>query len=147
MFIADEADTLFDMGFFEDVSSILKQCTHPTLNKAYFSATMQPAIEEVLKAEMADPIKLTVGIKNAANVQIEQKLIYCGKEDGKRYAMKNLIREGFVPPMLIFVQNKHRAIELHKELVYEGIKVDSIHGGKPKETRDEIVMNFRKEQI
>jgi len=41
--------------------------------------------------------------------------------------------------MLIFVQNKKWAIELNKELVYEGIKVDAIHGGKPKETWDEIV--------
>jgi ATP-dependent RNA helicase DDX52/ROK1 len=70
MFIADEADTLFDMGFFEDVSFILKACTNPHLNKAYFSATMQPAIEEVLKQDMGDPVKLTVGIKNAANTQI-----------------------------------------------------------------------------
>lgn len=70
MFIADEADTLFDMGFFEDVSLILKQCTNANLNKAYFSATMQPAIEAVLKEEMADPVKLTIGIKNAAAKQI-----------------------------------------------------------------------------
>ena len=70
MFIADEADTLFDMGFFEDVSLILKQCTNVSLNKAYFSATMQPTIEAVLKEEMADPVKLTIGIKNAAAKQI-----------------------------------------------------------------------------
>jgi len=44
--------------------------------------------------------------------------------------------------MLIFVQNKKRAIELHNELVYEGIKVDSIHGGKPKENWDDIIKMF-----
>ena len=49
LFIADEADTLFDLGFFESVSTILQKCTHKALQKCYFSATMQPAIEEVLK--------------------------------------------------------------------------------------------------
>jgi len=66
MFVADEADTLFDLGFFEDVSTILKKCTSKKLQKVYFSATMQPAIEEVLKSDMVDPIKITIGLKNAA---------------------------------------------------------------------------------
>jgi len=48
---------------------------------------MQPAIEEVLKSEMRDPIKVTVGIKNAAAKKIVQKLVYCGREEGKKYAM------------------------------------------------------------
>jgi len=49
LFIADEADTLFDLGFFEDANSILQRCTNKKLQRCYFSATMHPAIEEVLK--------------------------------------------------------------------------------------------------
>lgn len=62
MFIADEADTLFDMGFYEEVNTILSKCGNPKLSKSFFSATMQPAIEVVLKNEMRDPIKVTVGL-------------------------------------------------------------------------------------
>jgi ATP-dependent RNA helicase DDX52/ROK1 len=50
--------------------------------------------------------------------------VYCGKEDGKLVAMRQIVYEGLKPPCLIFVQSKHRAIELFNELVYDGINVD-----------------------
>ncbi len=49
--------------------------------------------------------------------------------------------------MLIFVQNKKRAVELNAELVYEGVKVEAIHGGVLKETRDDIVKRFREGKL
>lgn len=70
LFIADEADTLFDLGFFEDANSILQKCTNRKLQRCYFSATMQPAIEEVLKQDMPNYVKVIIGVKNAASKQI-----------------------------------------------------------------------------
>ena len=119
------------------------KCTNPALQSSYFSATMQPAIEEMLRHTMSDPIKVTCGIKNATAENVEQKLVYCGTEEGKMYALRNIFRDGFIPPMLIFVQNKARGLELYNELVYEGISCNLIHGDRIKEQRDEVVMKFR----
>lgn len=45
--------------------------------------------------------------------------------------------------MLIFVQSKHRAKQLYKELKFDGVNVDVIHADKKKEDRDEIIKQFR----
>jgi len=49
------------------------------------------------------------------------------------------LKEGFEPPMLIFVQSKQRAKELYKELIFDGVNVNVIHGDKKKHERDEII--------
>jgi ATP-dependent RNA helicase DDX52/ROK1 len=141
--VVDEADALFEMGFIKQVNEIIKGCTHSELQKSYFSATMLPAIEEVLRENMNDPIKITSCISNATNSNIEQKLVYCGGEEGKIYALRNIFRDGFVPPMLVFVQSKERAIELYNELGYEGVSVSVITGDVIKGQRDENVNKLR----
>ena len=145
--VVDEADALFDMGFLDQVDQIIKHWTNSWLQKSYFSATMQPVIEDLLKQHMNDPIKITVGIKNATATSVAQRLVYWGNEDGKIYALRNIFRDGFNPPMLVFVQNKQRALDLYKELIYEGVTVNVIHGDRIKIQRDEIVNKFRNGKI
>ena len=68
-----------------------------------FSATMQPGIEEIVRNVMTnDPIKVTIGIKNATATSVKQKLVYVGNEDGKLRTLRQEIEDGFEPPMLIF---------------------------------------------
>lgn len=74
--VIDEADALFDMGFLDQVDKIIKHCTCPTIQKSFFSATMNPAVSDLLFQNMNDPIKITVGIKNATASTVSQKLIY-----------------------------------------------------------------------
>ncbi len=52
--------------------------------------------------------------------------MYVGTESGKLMAIKNLLKKGFEPPILIFVQSKKRANDLFKELVLEKVNVDVI---------------------
>ena len=68
-----------------------------------FSATMQPAIEEIVRNVMTnDPIKVQIGIKNATCGLVKQRLVYVGSEDGKLSTLRQEISDGFEPPMLIF---------------------------------------------
>mmetsp|Transcript_14497 Transcript_14497/g.10454 ORF Transcript_14497/g.10454 Transcript_14497/m.10454 type:complete len:109 (+) Transcript_14497:273-599(+) len=57
--------------------------------------------------------------------------------------LRQIVRGGFKPPMIIFLQSKERAKELFHELIYEGVNVNVIHADKKKEERDEIVKQFR----
>ncbi len=57
---------------------------------------------------------------------------------------RTLIREGLTPPCLVFVSSKERAVELHRELMYDGgMRVDSIHADQPVAQRNAAVDNFR----
>ena len=85
------------------------------------------------------PIKVQIGIRNATASTVQQRLIYTGNEDGKLTTLRQELRDGYEPPMLIFVQSKHRAKQLYKELKFDGLNIDVIHADKKKEERDEII--------
>ena len=83
--------------------------------------------------------------RNITAVGIEQELKYVGNEAGKLLAIKNTFKEGFQPPILIFVQSKKRANDLYKELVLEKINVDVISGDRSQpEVRRLFILNFFK---
>ncbi|KAF0747855.1 hypothetical protein AaE_007563 [Aphanomyces astaci] len=100
-------------------------------------------VEEMAQSVLKDPIKISIGTKNAGATTINQKLMFVGKEEGKLVAMKQLIQEGLKLPVLLFVQNKDRAKQLYQELVYDGINVGAIHADRTKEQRDKVIKDFR----
>lgn len=73
---------------------------------------MQPTIEDLVHSVLADPVKVVIGEANAAADLVEQKLVFCGREDGKLVALRQLVREGIRPPVLIFVQSVERAMQV-----------------------------------
>lgn len=62
-------------------------------------------------------------------------------------AVRNLFKEGFEPPILIFVETKERAEYLFKELIYENINVDLISSDRTQQQRDNTMRSFRQGKI
>ncbi|XP_013929348.1 PREDICTED: probable ATP-dependent RNA helicase DDX52 [Thamnophis sirtalis] len=85
--------------------------------------------------------------RNAAVETVDQELLFVGSETGKLLAMRDLVKKGFTPPVLVFVQSIERAKELFHELVYEGINVDVIHADRTQQQRDNVVRSFRAGKI
>ena len=125
--VLDEGDRLLELGFLEQVDEILSACSSPNIRHYLFSATLPANIEELAKTLMRDPVRVMVGIKNAAPETVKQQLIFVGAEEGKLLAIRQLVQRGIRPPVLIFVQSIERAKELFHELIYDGINVDVIH--------------------
>ena len=143
LLVMDEADKLFELGFLESIDEIIASCGAKT-QRAMFSATIPPQIEEMAKSVLRDPVEVTVGTKNAGADTIDQQLMFVGQEQGKLIAIRQLVQQGqLLPPTLIFVQSKERAKSLHQELVYDGIKVEAIHAERTQAQRDDIVKRFR----
>ncbi|KAG0235094.1 RNA-dependent ATPase rok1 [Actinomortierella wolfii] len=145
--ILDEADKLLEQGFLEQTDEIFAACSHPSLQKSLFSATLPSGVEALANTFMRSPIRIVIGSKNAATETINQKLVYCGSEEGKLVAIRQQIQGGLKPPVLIFVQSIERAKELFHELIYDGIHVDVIHSERTKAQRDKIVESFRQGKI
>ncbi|KAF9538251.1 RNA-dependent ATPase rok1 [Mortierella hygrophila] len=145
--ILDEADKLLEQGFLEQTDEIFAACSHPSLQKSLFSATLPSGVEALASTFMRSPIRIVIGSKNAATETINQKLVYCGSEEGKLIAIRQLIQGGLKPPVLIFVQSIERAKELFHELIYDGIHVDVIHSERTKAQRDKIVESFRQGKV
>ncbi|KAJ1796270.1 RNA-dependent ATPase rok1 [Coemansia sp. RSA 2399] len=144
--VLDEADTLMDSGFLEQVDEIIAACSSSSsssLQISLFSATMPSSVEEMARTIMKDPIRVIVGTQNAATETIDQNLVFVGQENGKLVDLRNMITAGFKPPCLIFVQSIERAKELFHELVFEGINVDVIHSERTQTQRNRIIQKFR----
>ncbi|RUS90256.1 hypothetical protein EGW08_001945, partial [Elysia chlorotica] len=144
--IVDESDKLFEAGkrgFRDQLGAIYKACSSPKLHRAMFSATFAQDVEEWCKLNLDNVVQVYVGAKNTATNTVDQRLIFTGDEDGKLVAFRNLIKEGISPPVLVFVQSKERARELHTELMYDGIHIDVIHADRPQDQRDQVIRDFR----
>ena len=66
-------------------------------------------MKELAESVLRDPVFLTIGTDNAGAVDIDQRLVYVGKEEGKLLAIRQLVQEGLRPPVLVFLQSKDRA--------------------------------------
>jgi ATP-dependent RNA helicase DDX52/ROK1 len=150
--VVDESDKLFEEGsqrrsFREQLAVIYKSCDSTKLRRAMFSATYTPEVEEWCNLNLDNLVTVYIGAKNSAVDTIEQQLEFVGNEHGKLFAIRNLIRQGITPPVLIFVQSKERAKALFNELVYDGINVDVIHSDRSQLQRETVVKGFRSGKV
>lgn len=141
--ILDEADKLFDMGFSEQIDACLHACTHPNIVRSLFSATLPETVEILARSVLRDPLRITVGERNISATSVHQKLLFVGRENGKFLAIRQLIRDGLRPPVLVFVNTKDKAKQVHRELMFEGVHVDSLHASQSHAAREKAVEKFR----
>ncbi|KAG7484796.1 hypothetical protein MATL_G00054120 [Megalops atlanticus] len=148
--VVDESDKLFEdgkTGFREQLATIFLACSSPKIRRAFFSATVALDVEQWCRLNLDNLVSVNIGPRNTAAETVEQELLFVGTENGKLLAMRDLIKKGFMPPVLVFVQSIERARELFHELVYEGINVDVIHADRTQQQRDNVVSSFRAGKI
>ncbi|KIO26766.1 hypothetical protein M407DRAFT_74078 [Tulasnella calospora MUT 4182] len=142
--VLDEADNLLDTDFGKQTEEVLESCTHPDLQKCIFSATLPQVAERVAKRVLVDPVRVVVGVKDSASLNVAQTLTYCGTEVGKLFALRQLLATSPPLPMLIFVQSKERAKQLYQELLYDNLTVDQLHSDMTSKQRIESVARMRR---
>lgn len=135
-------------AFLNQVDEILAECPDgSTVQRALFSATIGPFVKDLASQFLVNHVHITVGKENAGAAEIDQKLVFVGREDGKLLAIRQIVQEGLKPPVLIFLQSVGRAKALFKELAYDGINVDIIHADKSAQQREQTVRRFRQGDI
>ncbi|CAL5219648.1 g1528 [Coccomyxa viridis] len=145
--ILDEADKLFEEGLFKQTDRVIKACSHPRLVVALFSATLPESVEELARSILRDPVRVTVGQRNVPASAVEQRLVYVGQEAGKLMALRDALRSGLRPPVLVFVNSRQRATVLHRDLALEGVRVASISAEQTPAARTDAVDRFREGHI
>ena len=88
--------------------------------------------------------------RDAATTTVDQQLTFCGSEQGKLLALRNLITSGSLPPpTLIFVQSIERANQLYRQLVMDGnvAEVGVVHSERSKSAREKTVNEFREGKV
>ncbi|XP_061608598.1 probable ATP-dependent RNA helicase DDX52 [Phyllopteryx taeniolatus] len=144
--VVDESDKLFEdgkTGFRDQLAAIFLACSSAKVRRAFFSATCTQDVEQWCRLNLDNLVSVNIGHRNTAVDSVEQELLFVGTENGKLVAVRDIIKKGFLPPVLVFVQSIERARELFHELVYEGINVDVIHAERTQQQRDNVVESFR----
>lgn len=118
------------------------------LQRALFSATIGPFVQELADSFLQNPIRVLIGQENSGAPSIHQRLIFAGREDGKIIALRNLIQEGkLTPPALLFTQSIERSKELFRELAFDGVNVEVMHSDRTATQRENIINRFRVGEI
>jgi ATP-dependent RNA helicase DeaD len=143
--VLDEADEMLNMGFKEDLDEILSKA--PASKKTWlFSATMPKEVRTIANTYMTDPAELTVGDRNAGNVNIEHQYVVVQERD-KYNALKRLL--DFNPEIfgLIFCRTRIDTQKIAESLMKDGYNADSLHGDLNQAQRDRVMMKFRNRTV
>ncbi len=141
MVVLDEADEMLDMGFREDIESILEE-TPAQRQTIFFSATMSKPIMALTSRYQNDP-KLVKVVKNEiTNANIEQ-LYYDVKGKAKMEVMTRLMDFYSVKLGLVFCNQKKKVDEVVEELQLRGYTAEGLHGDLRQAQRNNVMSKFR----
>ena len=143
--VMDEADRMLDMGFRDDMDTILKSVPK-TRQTVLFSATLSPEILQICENYQTDPVTIKLSNDVRTVDSVEQFYIEVAKGSKDKLAEK-LLRDRQDEQSLVFVGTKNMADTLSEQLKYKGIKAEALHGGLRQVQRDRVMSRFRKGDI
>jgi len=140
--ILDEADTMLDMGFREDIETILKSA--PTQRQTvFFSATMSPTIQRLIKTFANEPQNVKIEQK-AVTVPTVEQVYYEVDRRFKVELLTRLIDIHDIKLGIIFCNTKRMVDDLVEHLEAQGYLADRLHGDMNQNQRDRVMNKFRK---
>lgn len=144
--VLDEADEMLSMGFIDDVKKILRQ-SPKTRQTVCFSATMPPAIRDLVENFLNDPINITIKQPQVTPDRIAQEVYMIPRGWSKTKALLPILEMANPESAIIFVRTKRTASELTNELVEAGQSADEYHGDLNQNQREKLVRRFKDGKI
>jgi ATP-independent RNA helicase DbpA len=137
--VLDEADRMLDMGFFDDMATVIKQCPKQR-QTLLFSATYPEGIAKISAAFMREPkeIKLT---EKPASTQIRQRFIEV-REEERLHAVGQLLNHYRPVSTLAFCNTKQQCRDLVEVLKAQGFIALELHGDLDQRDRDQVLVQF-----
>ena len=144
--VLDEVDRMFDMGFINDIQTIIRGCTNRR-QTMFLSATLPKDIMRLAERYLCNPIRVSAVDDDAPSVEtLDQRYFSVREENKLQLLLKVLGREN--PELaLIFTRTKIRAERLGEELQRRKYNARHIHGGLPQNKRNRTISNFRERTI
>ena len=137
--VLDEADRMLDMGFFEDIATVIRQC--PTARQTLlFSATYPEGIAKLARQFLRNPVTVKVEAQHSSN-QIEQRW-YEIREDQRLPGVARVLDHFRPVRTLAFCNTRARCRELAELLDAQGYSVLALHGELDQRDRDQVLVRF-----
>lgn len=141
MVVLDEADEMLNMGFREDMETILKEmpAEHQT---ALFSATMPKAILEITDTYQKDAVMVKVAATELT-IPLVQQIYFVVKNQFKEEVVSRLMQVNGLKRSIIFCNTKRMVDELSENLKKRGYTAEGLHGDLSQKQRDFVMNRFR----
>lgn len=141
--VLDEADLMLDMGFIEDIESIIASIPHDR-QTMLFSATMPREIHDIARRHMKhDVVKLTVGAEEDLTVNTIVHNYFIANGRFKFAALLAYIEKFEPKKCIIFTSTKHESDFVNKFLVTHGFDAIIMHGGLTQAKREHSLHAFK----
>ena len=139
--VLDEADEMLNMGFKEELESIL-ETTPKDRNTFLFSATMPKQLITIANRYMKNPLEITLGKRNAGAENVEH-ISYFVHAREKYLALKRIV--DFHPNIygIVFCRTRQETKEVAEKLVQDGYNADALHGDLSQSQREAVLNKFR----
>jgi ATP-dependent RNA helicase DeaD len=142
--VLDEADEMLDMGFAEDIESILAETPeyHQTM---LFSATIPPRIDVLARRYLHDPVRITIDREavGADETPLISQRAYLVPRAHKPAALGRVLDIEVPSAAIVFCRTRVEVDQLTETLNGRGYRAEALHGGMSQEQRDRVMERLR----
>jgi len=142
--VLDEVDRMLDMGFVHEIREIIK-CLPQDRQSLFFSATMTPRVQEIMKGFLTDPVSVTIKSRDTSTNVTQEIVKIKGRE--KIEVLHELLKTDGFDKVLVFGRTKRGTEKISMELKNRGFKADAIHGNKSQGQRQRALRDFKENYL
>ena len=143
--VLDEADRMVDMGFAPDLKRILRLLPKDR-QTMMFSATMPPALNDVAREALVDPVRVDLGTPTRTVAGITQA-VYPVPRGLKTDLLDELLHRTDTDGVIVFARTKRGADRLSRQLEKRGHAVAALHGDRTQSQRERALRDLRRGRI
>lgn len=140
--ILDEADRMLDMGFIDDIETIV-EATPKDRQTLLFSATWDGPVGKLARKLTQNPEVIEIKREDKQG-KIEEQLFYCDDKNHKNRLLDHILRDANIDQCVIFTSTKAMTEVLADELYEKGFNANCLHGDMPQGWRNRTLMDLRK---
>ncbi len=139
--VLDEADEMLNMGFKEDIDTILSFTQHDK-NTWLFSATMPKEIRNIVHKYMVDPAEVSIQAESKVNVNISHEYTLVRRPD-KQPGLQRIMDAAGDMYCLVFCRTKAETQRLATSMAEAGYAMDALHGDMSQAQRNQVMRKFK----
>ncbi len=142
--ILDEADRMLDMGFYDDIMTIIKLMPKKR-QTLLFSATMPPRMRTLAKSILNNPLQIDIATSKPVDGAIQG--VYMLEEQEKLNKIVELFSKDDVSGAIIFASSKIRVKEINTALKKLKLTVGAIHSDLEQKEREQVMRDFKNKKL
>jgi ATP-dependent RNA helicase DeaD len=142
--VLDEADEMLDMGFAEDIETILARAPAER-QTVLFAATMPPRIAAIARKHLRDAVQIKIGGKQVARGELPKvrQTAYVVPRAHKAAALVRILDVEAPAAAIVFCRTRVEVDEITQGLAGRGYRAEALHGGMTQEQRDRVMGRLR----